>query len=190
MISDISKICLKVSFLCSFKGLDWCWHQSFEGHLLHSSPSVLFTVFLWAFIPASAVAEFIASSGALALGRLMAAPGAQFVFLLFDRALVRNATAVAVALAKALALAVAFSQTLALTVVDARVGTLGSQGLVVVAVFWDVIIWECWVNLHKLCVVVHGRDTFSSLYSELDKAILAIISAPRVLDDPVVLAFF
>ena len=188
MISDISKICLKVSFLCSFRGLDWCWYQSFEGHLLHSSPSVL--VLLWAFISASAVAEFIASSGALALGRLFAASGAQFVFLLFDRALVWNARAVAVALAKALALAVAFSQTLALTVVDARVGTLGSQGLVVVAVFWDVIIWECWVNLHKLCVVVHARDTFSSLYSELDKAILAIISAPRVLDDPVVLAFF
>ena len=166
MISDISKFCKK-----------------------KDSSFVLF-VFLWAFILASAVAEFIASSGALALGRLIAAPGAQFVFLLFDFALVWNARAVAVALAKALALAVAFSQALALTVVDACVGTLGSQGLVVVAVFWYVIIWECWINLHRLSVVVHCRDTFSSLHSELDKAILAVVSAPRVLDDPVVLSFF
>ena len=113
---DIRKIMLKV--------------RSYAG------VSVFALVLLWAFILASAVAKFVASSRALAFCGLFAASGAECVLLLFDRALVGNLRTVAVALAKALALAVAFSQTLTLTVVDACVGTLGSQGLVVVAVFW------------------------------------------------------
>ena len=89
-----------------------------------------------------------------------------------------------------------------MTIVDACTVTFRSQGLNDVAFFWELLFflfflfllfflffWECWVNSHIKWIAVNAGDTIASLYSESDKAIFTKRSTPRILDDPIFLAF-